>query len=496
MTKGIFTGEDVSINGIVLNRIDDSGCSWALSDIDGWWGLPDLEAYDDPKSYIEDGSYFAAGRYNPRSITITGYIIPSSSGVQAVVDARNTLNAALNLLRSEGTLQVNETPFAKFATVQISGRPLTEFNSINNVLEFNIQLKANDPRKFYVGQEIVNSNLPTKSSGRRYPKLYPFTYGIAGSNGEMTAVNQGNYDTDGMFRVYGPVENPGLTHKQSGKTLQFDALVGIDEYLDIDLKNRLAFFKGNKPARSSLLPSSQWFSLQPGQNTIAYTGFQAVAAQQAHPNLYNRVTNPDFADVLESGLVDGLFTSGDVSGLSQVISFDAPGNHRSVTIPRTGIEEARIIIGGSPEYYTQLSPSSDTYAVSVWVKPLRDAQIQLGLVDPDGIVSTTFSDVISLNAGTWTRASAPIETGTSLEYAELTVLWKAQDPGFTDEIGDTLTLSMAMVDSSTQLYDYFDGNDLYASWTGTPYASMSYSPQIEGVPETVVELSFHSAWIY
>jgi hypothetical protein len=43
--------------------------------------------------------------------------------------------------------------------------------------------------------------------------------------------------------------------------------------------------------------------------------------------------------------------------------------------------------------------------------------------------------------------------------------------------------------------DYVDGDSAYASWASVPNNSISSRPYIEGVPESVIQLSYRSAWI-
>ena len=66
---GILSAEDVIINDTPLNTINESdSVAWIVTDLDGWWGLPDVEVPDDPRPFSQDGSYYTTGRFAARSI--------------------------------------------------------------------------------------------------------------------------------------------------------------------------------------------------------------------------------------------------------------------------------------------------------------------------------------------------------------------------------------------------------------------------------------------
>jgi len=498
MPVSLFTGDDISLNGITFNHLDDSGCIWFIEDIDGWWGLPDLEAFDDPRSYIEDGSYFAAGRYSPRTITITGHILPPYDGMQAVVAARNALNNALDLVRQEGSFQVNEGP-DKYAMVQVAGRPLTAFDKINNVLNFSIQLRAADPRKFAVEQSLISIDVAASSDGRRYNKNYPVSYGEIGSDGTASIFNEGNYNTPATFRINGPVQNPIISHIESGKDLLFDVDLAIDDYVDVDLRARTVIRKGGVSGRSTLLAGSEWFTIDPGNNTVKFSGYQTIAPRDASPALTNYVPNPAWADVNVSGTPDGEYINSAVT--VQSIGFDGPNTNRRVRYVRSassgGSGLAVIQAGGDttvPSLVPQLTASS-TYTASVWVRAPKATQVVLRLATP-GTTTGTASGVYSLVPNQWTQLSVTGTTGAAQTTGAVSIEWKAVDPGYTDATGDTLDVSSAMINDGSILYNYFDGDSAFSVWTGTANASTSTQQALTYVPKAMVQFRYHSAWIY
>src|SRR5690606_2733613 len=65
----------------------------------------------------------------------------------------------------------------QIANVQLIGRPLTRFDNQNNVLEFNFQLRAGDPRKYSQTLAENSTSLLSDASGRTYDRTFSYNYG-------------------------------------------------------------------------------------------------------------------------------------------------------------------------------------------------------------------------------------------------------------------------------------------------------------------------------
>src|SRR4051812_48640016 len=97
---------DVMINGLTLNYTDGDGTSWWMSNLDGWWGLPEIDVPDEDRPAPFDGGYNLEGRYKNRLVTLSGGFHPASAAT--AVSARNKLTTALQLVHSSGLLVVQE----------------------------------------------------------------------------------------------------------------------------------------------------------------------------------------------------------------------------------------------------------------------------------------------------------------------------------------------------------------------------------------------------
>ena len=156
MPEPIVTGmqlkADISLNGLVMNTIDEDNVVWVCTDIEGWWGQPDPEIQDIPRG-LGDGSYDVQGRYSSRVMTFNGTFLPPTAD-QAEA-ARNKLIAATDLVRKTGWLVVDENP-PKAALVRLSGKPNIRSVNARGRTEFSIGLKAVDPIKY---EWIVDGDL-------------------------------------------------------------------------------------------------------------------------------------------------------------------------------------------------------------------------------------------------------------------------------------------------------------------------------------------------
>lgn len=275
---GLYTGEDVRLGDLLLNQVDDTMCAWAVTDLDGWWGLPDLEVPDDPRPQSEDGSYYTLGRYLPRIISLQGRILPLDGVANKAVAARRALNKIIApLVRSRILLSVDEEDGTRVAMVQLSAQPLTRINQATGLLEFDIQLKTVDPAKYSFNVYSPSTSLQTASPGRTYNKTFLYSYGGASTSGIINAFNSGSYATTGIFTITGPVTRPKIEHVESGNWLEFNVVLGVGESLIVNLKSKKITLSGAN-RRSTLTAASRWFTIDPGMNTIRYSGVQHIPA--------------------------------------------------------------------------------------------------------------------------------------------------------------------------------------------------------------------------
>jgi hypothetical protein len=126
------------------------------------------------------------------------------------------------------------------------------------------------------------------------------------------------------------VTNPGVEHIESGSTLRFNIIINRGSFLDIDLRNKTVVLDGSASRRFTLDPSSRWFSLQPGNNNIRFTGIQHIPYQPYSAAADNLALNP--GPNSESGWTA---VSGEGNTATQVDNFTRRPNSSSVEVLRT-----------------------------------------------------------------------------------------------------------------------------------------------------------------
>jgi len=103
---GLKLQEDVQLGELVLNYLQSStGIVWVLSDLQGWWNLPDSEFPDIARGW-GDGSYDANGRYTARIMTLEGSFLTQDP--RQVSEARAELIRNINLAYGGVSLIVKE----------------------------------------------------------------------------------------------------------------------------------------------------------------------------------------------------------------------------------------------------------------------------------------------------------------------------------------------------------------------------------------------------
>lgn len=275
MSGGVCVTDDVILGTFVFNTVDAYGVTWIIEDIDGWWYLPDVSLPDIVRTDALDGSYSVDGSYNARLFTIKGhYFAPTAIDIEL---ARGRLLAAMDAVRREVTLQVNEN-VPKRAQVRLASRPRVATVQQNGRTEFEIPLKAADPRKYDVSETTATTRLPVPSGGRTYNRTYPLTYGASGLSGIITAFNNGTYSSPGMIIFNGPVDNPSVESLTTGNKLAFTISLGIGDTLTVDLQNHAVVLNGAASRRYTLTYDSTWFSIEPGENDLRYGGVQSIPA--------------------------------------------------------------------------------------------------------------------------------------------------------------------------------------------------------------------------
>ena len=258
--SGLKLEQDISLGSLVFNKIDSNNVIWVISDIEGWWSAPDPQFPDLTRGW-GDGSYDADGRYQSRTITLTGSILPPNPSLAAA--ARQTLIEATDLVYKGAILKVNEPGTTKSAFVRISGRPMIKSVNPRGRMDFSIQLKAPDPIKYeYLADTYRNISVTQGATG-------------------VTVTNSGNTRTPVIFQLGGTITSGSITNTYTSPftgSSTTDTIGGITKNwtgtLQIDTYNRsmLRTVGAGEPelARSYASTLVDWVYIYPGTNTVKF----------------------------------------------------------------------------------------------------------------------------------------------------------------------------------------------------------------------------------
>lgn len=303
--SGLKLNADISVNGLTLNTIDENDVLWVVSDVDGWWSVPESEVPDLPRGF-GDGSYDSVGRWATRLITLTGSFLPQKPSDAAA--ARNSLIQALTMVKTGGWLIVNEdfyadrttvtfpstptdgqsyrdpstgigwawsaatytwTPYGRAAYVRLSGAPQITSVNARGRHDFSVLLKAADPLKY----EYIDAN----------PDGYNTATATLGS--QVVVNNTGNVAVPAIFVLTGGVTADSnnfvsILNDTTVKSINLIANVSPALSVEVDTYNReiLSVTPGAASDGSDLVQNARstaevlvdWIYLEPGLNTIKY----------------------------------------------------------------------------------------------------------------------------------------------------------------------------------------------------------------------------------
>lgn len=291
--------KDVWLNDLAFSNVDELGNRWLITDIDGWWDLPAPTMGEVDRAYSEDGSYYEPGRYQSRTLRLTGKIIPPNTETNAGNIARQRLNKQLQLVRKTGLLQVLESAElggGKQAEVVIVARPIVESNRLNGVLEFDIQFRAPDPRKYSVDLSTTEAYLiGGEGGGRTYNLEFNRTYSGEQARNTALVINDGDYDTYGVIRIHGPIDDPGAHHLESDRHIKFPGMrLGVGQYVEINLGEKTIISESGISLRDRMDDGSRWFKFDAGETRVSLLGSQYLEYEPTVPDVTNYVTDPSF----------------------------------------------------------------------------------------------------------------------------------------------------------------------------------------------------------
>lgn len=138
-----------------------------------------------------------------------------------------------------------------------------------------VQILCSDPRTYDSTASTASSSWPSiTSSGRVYPKRFPYTYGAIGSGGVLNPNNAGTVETYPIITISGSVVAPTIVNTTTGQTMTLTGTVGSPNPLIIDCQAG-TITTGGVDVTGLLAANSDWIALVPGVNNITFGAISA-----------------------------------------------------------------------------------------------------------------------------------------------------------------------------------------------------------------------------
>jgi hypothetical protein len=257
--SGMKLRADVVLGDLVLNTVDSDGVIWVCTDIEGWWGHPDLDMPDIPRGN-SDGSYDIRGRWQARQLTLSGSILVPGPEYSAA--ARDKLIRATTLVYSGTWLRTYEDP-VRASWVRLSGKPDVKIVNARGRIDFSIGLRAPDPVKYEwddsdpEGYSIVEIPCRNASTGR---------------TGQGTVTNIGSADVTCILEVSGGLTGvSSITNSTRDELLLIIDSVAPGSFLEIDTYDREVALDGSISGTRAIIDTLvDWIQLSPGTNNITF----------------------------------------------------------------------------------------------------------------------------------------------------------------------------------------------------------------------------------
>ena len=174
-----------------------------------------------------------------------------------------------------GTLAVQYTGISEVLTCEcaLDGWPEIPLAALSpTVSEFQINLKAPDPKLYGAERNAYAAAPPVTDYGRTYDKVYNKVYPVANIQPQnLLITNLGNIETFPRVIIEGHVVNPRLVlTRYDGEqlTVALDGLTITDtEFVELDFLKRTAIMNNDTDVYS-YATYSDWWALEPRVNSI------------------------------------------------------------------------------------------------------------------------------------------------------------------------------------------------------------------------------------
>jgi hypothetical protein len=251
-----------------------TGEGYWLVDLPGWWDGIASRNEDDPRPDA-DGDFDQDPVYgDARYPIVIGRVRFDDEA--ALFAARKPL-AMIAATREPFTIEVESLDGIRRATVVRNGRLGWDMRKAPYYIEFELPLKAADPRK-YGPASIVSTGVPVAGGGVQDPVIDPFTEIGGGNPGRATVTNNGTTDTIVSLRVSGGGMSGGveLTRIETAEKLRLEWPILATDVVAFSPGDGQVWLNDQSPI-AGYLTIADWWTLGPGETaTIQFAALGSV----------------------------------------------------------------------------------------------------------------------------------------------------------------------------------------------------------------------------
>lgn len=242
---------------------------YQILSVDGLEALPELRVQDDNRGY-NDGMFSGRDFFSGRTVSIIFNTFGANG--KSAQENFNTIQSYL-LPQTSGTTPLyflmppNQTQFLNARVRAL--KSTVDANYTYGYITAQVQFFCPDPLYYNANtQTATMAYLPP--TGRTYNRVYNLVYDPSTVEITTTVTNNGWSNTYPTIVLNGPITNPIVGNHTQDAFLEFSGTYGANDYLTIDLYNKLITLNG-LPARN-LLVAGTWFSASPGDNEYYLDG--------------------------------------------------------------------------------------------------------------------------------------------------------------------------------------------------------------------------------
>lgn len=130
------------------------------------------------------------------------------------------------------------------------------------------QLVAYDPVVYSQNYTTFSNVDPPGGGGATFELTFPITFETSES-GQITATNNGTVYTYPLVTLTGDLTNPLIANSTTGEFFQLNYTIPSGSSVVVDFENRTVMLNGTTNLITSIVSGSDWWTLQPGANTIS-----------------------------------------------------------------------------------------------------------------------------------------------------------------------------------------------------------------------------------